>query len=64
MPLLGNTDGYGVLVEGKTGDVENPVKEAIEIGVDGIWRTCDIWRTAPKEHMGVFLDAAREYGTL
>lgn len=62
MPLLGNIDAYGVLVEGKPEDVENAVKEAIEGGVDGIWPGCDIWPTVPKENMDALLEATRKYG--
>jgi len=64
MPLLGNIDAYGVLVEGKPEDVENAVKEAIENGVDAIWPGCDIWPTVPKENMEALLDATRKYGML
>ena len=64
MPLLGNIDAYGVLVEGKPEDVENAVKEAIENGVDGIWPGCDIWPTVPKENMLALMEASRKYGTL
>ena len=62
MPLLGNIDAYGVLVEGKPEDVEKAVKEAIENGVDGIWPGCDIWPTAPKGNMAALLAATRKYG--
>jgi [methyl-Co(III) methanol-specific corrinoid protein]:coenzyme M methyltransferase len=64
MPLLGNIDAYGVLVEGKPEDVDNAVKEAICNGVDAIWPGCDIWPTAPKENMLALLEAVRKYGRL
>jgi len=63
IPLLGNIDAYGVLVEGKPEHVANAVQEAISNGIDGIWPGCDIWPTVPKENMEALMDATRKYGT-
>jgi [methyl-Co(III) methanol-specific corrinoid protein]:coenzyme M methyltransferase len=60
--IFGDIDGYGILVQGTPGQVEQAVKEAIDAGVNAIWPGCDIWPTAPKENMKAMMAAARKYG--
>jgi len=60
--LLGNIDPYKVLVDGKSRDVREAVRRAIEGGVDGVWPGCDIWPTAPAENFRAMVEATHEYG--
>ena len=62
--IFGDIDGYGILAQGTTAQVEQAVKEAIDAGVSAIWPGCDIWPTAPKENMQAMMAAARKYGKL
>jgi [methyl-Co(III) methanol-specific corrinoid protein]:coenzyme M methyltransferase len=62
--IFGELDAYGVLSQGKPGDVDQAVKEAVERGVNAIWPGCDIWPMVPKENMETLMAAARKYGKL
>ena len=64
MPILGNIDPYGVVVQGKPEDVDNAVKEAIANGVDAVWPGCDLWPLVPKENLEALVEATRKYGKL
>ena len=64
MPILGNIDPYGVVVQGKPEDVHNAVKAAIENGVDAVWPGCDFWPVVPRENMKALVEATRKYGKL
>lgn len=63
MPLLGNIDPYGVIVQGKPEDIHKAVKEAVENGVDAIWPGCDLWPVVPKENLEALIEAALKYGS-
>jgi len=62
--IFGELDAYGVLSQGKPGDVDRAVKEAVERGVNAIWPGCDIWPMVPKENMEALMVSARKYGKL
>jgi len=63
MPILGNIDPYGVVVQGKPEDIHNAVKEAIANGVDAVWPGCDLWPVVPKENLEALIEAALKYGS-
>lgn len=63
MPILGNIDPYGVVVQGKPEDIHNAVKEAIANGVDALWPGCDLWPVVPKENLEALMEAALKYGS-
>jgi len=60
--LLGNLDGYNVLVFGSKESVRQAVKECIDSGISAVWPGCDIWPTASPENMAALVEAVREYG--
>lgn len=60
--LLGNLDGYNVLVFGSVEVVRQAVKDCIQKGISAVWPGCDIWPTAPPENMTALVEAVREYG--
>ncbi|MBI4317087.1 MAG: MtaA/CmuA family methyltransferase [Chloroflexi bacterium] len=60
--LLGNLDGYNVLVLGTPELVRNATRECIDKGISAVWPGCDIWPTAAPENMIALVEAVREYG--
>ncbi|MCL5961680.1 MAG: methyltransferase [Chloroflexi bacterium] len=60
--LLGNLDGYNVLVFGTPDVVRSAVKDCVDQGISAVWPGCDIWPTASPENMTALVKAVREHG--
>lgn len=60
--ILGDIDGYNVLVRGSPGDVEKAVESAIKRGVSGVMPGCDIWPEVPASNMVAMIEATKKYG--
>lgn len=59
--LLGAVDGYNTLSSGTAADIQAEAEQQLAAGVDGLWPGCDIWPTAPVEHLRAFAEAPRKY---
>ncbi len=62
--ILGDLDGYNVLVKGSPSDVEKAVEGAIRRGVSGVMPGCDIWPEAPASNMIAMVEATKKYGII
>ena len=59
--LLGNFNGYGLLVEGTPEIVTETVTTSLDNGLNAIWPGCDIWPTAKPENVRTLVETTHNY---
>jgi [methyl-Co(III) methanol-specific corrinoid protein]:coenzyme M methyltransferase len=59
--LLGNFNGYGLLVEGTPDTVRETITASLDNGLNTIWPGCDIWPTAQPENVRVLVETTHAY---
>jgi MtaA/CmuA family methyltransferase len=59
--LLGNFNGYGLLVEGTPDSVHETITASLDNGLNTIWPGCDIWPTAKPENVRTLVESTHSY---
>ncbi|HLB46402.1 MAG TPA: MtaA/CmuA family methyltransferase [Anaerolineales bacterium] len=59
--LLGNFNGYGLLVEATPETIQETVTASLDNGLNAIWPGCDIWPTAKPENVRALIETTHAY---